>query len=809
MGERIRSHDWNETHFGPVEGWSPTLRSALSICLNSGFPIAIYWGPRFLLLYNDAWSAIPGDKHPRALGKPGPEVWPEIWPDLEDQFRSVLREGDSIRVPDSQLFMNRFGYTEECYFDYTLSPIFNTDGTVGGVFNAGIETTFQVLGERRSRFLHRFVSNLSRARTQSQVLEFSAGLLEDAKEDIAFALLFKISNDGETPQLVHKVRMEEAHLHAWPFLDMLESGMPVTLHDLRQRIGDHSFFWPDPCTEAMVIPLRQGSRRITGFLVVGASPRKRLDDEYVRHLETIGLHMSTSLTQAGALEQEAAIRSQLVESEGNLRRLFMQASVGICILRGEDFYVELVNDAYLEIVQRQRMHFENRPVWEGLPEVRDQGFDKILRNVLATGESFVGKEQPAQIIRNGHAETVYVDFVYEALRDGDAACTRIMALVIDVTDKVLARRAVEVLEERARLAVDSADLGTFDVDLNTNHINASPRMAEIMGIGHSGDRAGYVNAIHPDDLPIRAEAYKRAYESGYLKYETRVIWEDGSIHWCRFKGRVYFDAAGKPQQLLGVVQDITEVKEFAAELTRQVEERTFALQAANAELGRRNVELEQFAYVSSHDLQEPLRKIRMFSELIREQEFEKLSPASRTRFEKVTAAADRMSRSLRDLLEYASLEKREQLEPVDLNEVVGQVCVDLELLITQQEAHVDVAPLPTLPAIPLQMQQLFYNLVNNALKFSRPGLPQKVRISCSLSESGLYEFRVSDEGIGFDQQNASRIFTIFQRLHDRASYTGSGIGLALCKKVVENHGGTIRAEGKPGEGATFIFTLPA
>ncbi|GAB4094278.1 ATP-binding protein [Flaviaesturariibacter terrae] len=805
MAERIRDFDWSGHPLGPVDEWPLLLRTSLSICLNASFPIAIYWGPDLLLLYNDAWSSIPGDKHPWSLGRPAREVWPDIWDTVGPQFEAVLSEGRSFRAVDAFLPMHRFGFTEETYFEYSLSPILQPDGTVAGVFNAGIETTYRIINERRNRFLHDLVHQLATARTESDVYDRAIAVLATIPISVPFALVYSLQ-PGAAPKLERSTGVPEGAVipeGLWPFDAVLQNGKPQELLLDSEEIRSWPGYWPEPSREAFLLPLTRGGEDICGFLLCASSPRRPFDDGYRQFLGSIAMHIGGALTHTAALEKEELARVRLARSEDNLRRLFMQAPMGICILSGEDFYVELVNDAYLAIVQRSREAFEHRPLWEGLPEVRNQGFDEILKNVLRSGKPYIGRETSVSIHRNGIEETIYVDFVYEPLREQDGTFTRLLALVIDVTDKVLARHAIEVAGERARLAIESADLGTFDVNLETNEIVASPRMSDIMGVAHSAEREAYVRSIHPDDRPVRAAAYERAYKDGYLNYEGRVLRDDGSTRWCRFRGRVFFEDA-KPVQLLGVVQDITEIKEFAAELTRQVEERTQALE-------RRNAELEQFAYVSSHDLQEPLRKIRMFADYIREHEYDQLSELSRSRFEKITASAERMSRSLRDLLEYASLDRVEQREEVDLNEVLLQVRQDLELLITQKGAVISSGKLPVIRAIPLQMHQLLYNLVNNALKFSRADRPPRIDISCRIvreEAKDFYEIRVSDNGIGFSPVHAQKIFTIFQRLHDRASYGGSGIGLALCKKVAENHGGSIRAEGRPDEGATFIVLLP-
>src|SRR5689334_20150815 len=152
MGERIRNFDWSKTSIGIPENWDESLKTSVSICLNSNFPIALYWGEELTLLYNDAWSSIPGNKHPLALGKPAREVWVDIWKEIEPEFKKAF-DGIPGGSKGALLPMQRHGYTEECYFDFTFTPVRAANGKVKGVFNAVIETTYQVINERRNNFL--------------------------------------------------------------------------------------------------------------------------------------------------------------------------------------------------------------------------------------------------------------------------------------------------------------------------------------------------------------------------------------------------------------------------------------------------------------------------------------------------------------------------------------------------------------------------------------------------------------------------------------------------------------------------------
>ena len=248
------------------------------------------------------------------------------------------------------------------------------------------------------------------------------------------------------------------------------------------------------------------------------------------------------------------------------------------------------------------------------------------------------------------------------------------------------------------------------------------------------------------------------------------------------------------------------------------------LEASVVELQRSNRNLEQFAYVASHDLQEPLRKIQAFGDMIQNQYAPVLGPDGADIIRRMQSAAARMQMLIKDVLAYSRVAtKREVTKPVDLNQLVNGVLSDLETVIEERQADVSAEPLPTLAGDASQLRQLFQNLIGNALKFSKPADPPTVRIrarpvvgrdadvpvSAGDANRAFYVIEVTDNGIGFEPQHAERIFQVFQRLHSRNNYEGTGIGLAIVQKVVENHQGYIRAESQVGRGATFRILLPA
>ncbi|MFL5772325.1 MAG: ATP-binding protein, partial [Flavisolibacter sp.] len=271
---------------------------------------------------------------------------------------------------------------------------------------------------------------------------------------------------------------------------------------------------------------------------------------------------------------------------------------------------------------------------------------------------------------------------------------------------------------------------------------------------------------------------------------------------------IYASLSKTDNGITGTFHNITPIKKYEEELKENIKD-----------LERSNTELEQYAYVASHDLQEPLRKIRSFGSYLQDTQTEYMDAKGKEQLDKIMGAAERMSVLIKDILSFSSLSKQELFVPVDLNKILQAVIHDLDLVITQNEAQIKNDVLPIIEAIPLQMNQLFYNLLNNSLKFNKPGQKTVIQLTCRaihesekhddlLQHIPYYELVFSDNGIGFSQDYSEQIFGLFKRLNDRLIYPGSGIGLALCKKVVENHNGAIFAKSSEQEGASFYIYLP-
>ncbi len=536
----------------------------------------------------------------------------------------------------------------------------------------------------------------------------------------------------------------------------------------------------------------------------------------------------TDQVRAGRLEQkmrglekaEVATRRR----ESNLRNMIMQSPVAMCILGGEDYVIDVANERMFQLLGRGKEALLGTPFFEGVPDARNQGYEDLLRNVYITGHSFSAYGTPIELMREGSMQTIYLNLLYEPFRDEKGRITGIMVVALDVTEQELARRELERTEARSRLAVESARLGTFDINLTRQTIEYSQRTAEIFGfpLDTQVPYSVFVDAIHPDDKAIRREAHHRAKQTGQLLYEVRMLRLDGALCWIRLNG-TYTSTPGGDDALIGTIMDITTERKTSELLEQKIEERTGELAKTIQELQRSNRHLEEFAHAASHDMKEPIRKVLTFSHRLKDSLGPKLTAQEEDLFLRMEKATERMGLLVDDLLEFSHVsDKSVAMEWVNLNDKLKNVLMDLELSSIEKGAEVVIRDLPTVLGYRRQLQQLFQNLVSNALKYSKPGVPPAITISSARvlgrdviptlegapADNYFHLVEVSDNGIGFEPRYAERIFTMFQRLHGKAEYEGTGVGLSIVKKVVENHNGYVLAESKLGEGSVFKVLLP-
>lgn len=406
-------------------------------------------------------------------------------------------------------------------------------------------------------------------------------------------------------------------------------------------------------------------------------------------------------------------------------------------------------------------------------------------------------------------------------RDDHGAIGGIIIACEDITERKLAEKRLQESEVRFRSAFEQVAVGMAHVSLEGKFIRVNAKFAGIVGYGPDAlMHMTFQEITHPDDVredAARKEQLRRGQGSGYAM-EKRYIRPDGSPIWVNLTVSLVRDAAGEPDYFVSVVENIQARKEaeqaLAKErearqrmLAREVAERTAQVAHSNEILMRTNMELKHFAHAAAHDLQTPLRSIAGFAQLLHQSAQSKLTGREADWLDLVIDNTKRLQKLIQELLTYARLDSLARpLEATDLKQVVDEVLASLSIPIGETGAEVVCRNLPTLPVDRTQFAQLVQNLIENAIKY-RAERPPRIILDCK-RHGEEWIFSVADNGMGIEPRHQQQIFEIFRRLHTYNDIPGTGIGLAICRRVVERHGGSLWVESEPGQGSTFFFTLP-
>lgn len=422
----------------------------------------------------------------------------------------------------------------------------------------------------------------------------------------------------------------------------------------------------------------------------------------------------------------------------------------------------------------------------------------------------------------------YIQSRGEVLLDEQGQPYQMMGTGQDVTRQQIAERQLRASQEFIQKIADTTPSLIASYNIKTGEYTfINKALYTILGYDPEEAIKGgldfFVSIVHPDDLGPIIEKNQAALEIAnsnpppadgtemIAEFKYRMRHKDGAYHWFHTFGTIFDrDKEGKVEHLLNVSIDITEQEEAEQ-----------ALQQRNIELQQSNASLEEYAYVASHDLKEPLRKIITFSDRLMTAQYDVLSENGRLYLDKIMDSSRRMQIMISDLLSVSVISGNKAFEPTDLKALLDDVLQTLEFKIEERNADVESSQLPVMRVVPSQFRQLFLNLIGNSLKFVKEDIKPEIKITHSyLQPADVRQYKltkatrylridVSDNGIGFDNQYSNKIFTIFQRLHGKTEYEGTGIGLAICRKVAENHGGTIIATGAINQGSTFTIIIPA
>lgn len=769
------------------------IEKAYHLFMNAPVIIGVLRGDDYIIeLANESLLEVWG-RTEEAIGKPLLAAIPELEAQgLISLLNQVRSTGNPFYAYEFPITLNRHGSEEVLYFDFIYKPIYDdeTSQMASGIISVGHDVTAQVTARKAAQESQAKYRNLFESMDQG------------------FCILEMIFDEANQP-------IDYRFLEVNPVFEQqtgLKDAIGKTALELVPNLERH---WLDLYGQVV---LTGQSKRFTQ----GSDAMKRWFDVFAFCIDGEGSNKLALLFTD--ISERRKAEEALRQSEANLRNMILQAPVAMAILKGPRFVIEIANNHMYELWGRGKNELHGKSIFEGLPEVRNQGFEELLMGVYTTGKRFSALGSPIVLPRDGAVELVYINFLYEAFREADGTISGVMAVASDVTEQVRDRIKVEESHKELRFAIDVMPQMVWVTKPDGYHDLFNRQWYQYTGLPHDVTKGdGWSAVLHPDDLERTWQVWRHSLETGEpYEIEYRIRRYDGTYKWFLGRALPLKDEAGKITKWFGTCTDVDDQRKAAEIMEQRIKERTDALHKSNQELHRSNQNLEEFAYAASHDLKEPMRKIQLFSGRLMDDLADRLNETERGYLNRIIKATDRMNTLIDDLLMYSHVNRGAELEEkVDLNQKIARVLEDLEVEIEEKGAVITVSQLPTIMGHRRQLQQLFQNLISNAIKYHKAGVQPQVQITAhrlSGNESlpvatdkpkdQYCLIEVVDNGIGFEQEHADRIFNVFTRLHGNAEYKGTGVGLSIARKVVENHGGYIWAEGNPGVGAKFSLLLP-
>ena len=800
--------------------------------------IAIWRGPEHVFDFaNPRYQRLVGRKDllGRALRKALPEF---VGQGLLDVFDRVYRTGEPFFTAEMAVSIDRdgSGKPEQGVFSFNLEPV-REKGRVTGLMAVTIDVTAQVRARTAQLEAERALrEGARRATLGAEVGVAMAGrsALEDQLRRCAQAILVNLD-----AALVRIWTLDEpaqilvlrASAGLYTHLDGPHSRVPVGALKIglisRERSAHLSNdVLSDPRVSDKAWAAREGlvafaghplivDERVVGVMAIfsrnplGAEALHAL--AYVADAIAVGIERKSSEEQrATLLARERAALAQAEAHRSRLHALFMQAPAVIAVLRGPDHVFELANAHYRGVVGDGR-ELVGRAIRDAIPELAAGQTFAILDQVYSTGEAFLGTEVRSVFGRTipgapsgAGKEEAFFNLVFQPTFDGQGHVDGILQISFDVTDQVKARRRSEGLteelrrsEERYRSLIE-ATTQTFWINNPEGKMVGEQRgWAALTGQSHEEYQGhGWLDAIHPEDRASTLSLWDTSARSGEaFVCEHRVRRRDGVWRYFRASGAPVREENGAIREWFGVHTDVTEKKLVEVERERLI-----------AELKRSNEDLDQFAYVTSHDLKAPLRGIANLSQWVEEDLADKISQEGREQMRLLRGRVHRLEALINGILSYSRAGRiRERLEMVNVGQLAREAVELLDPTTGVQVAF--AADFPTIEAERVPLQQVLMNLLSNAIKHANK-IDPRVSITCSPVRDG-YSFMVKDNGPGIAPAFHQRIWVIFQTLEPRDKVEATGIGLSIVKKIVESRGGRVWIDSVPGAGAEFHFTWPA
>lgn len=774
--------------------------------MNSPFGFAVLKGENMVItLANDSIKTFWGkdkDLEGKSLFDVIPELKDSEFPDLLDKVYTtgIPFYGDELLAP-----ILRNGKYEDVYFNFIYQPYLESDETISGVTVIAYEVTAQVTvkkaleAQREAEQKTMKLVEETNKRYYSMLMEspFAFSVMK-GKE-----MVVTLANDmikefwGKGNEVEGKTLLQVLpELKDQPFPVMLDkvytTGIPVYANEILARL-QHKDTMKERYFNIVYQPDHEADGTISGVITI-----------------------------AYDVTEMVLARKKIEESDKRYNMMLMNSPFTFAVLKGKDLVIDLANDRIKEVWGRGN-DIEGKSLLQIMPELKDTPFPTLLDEVRATGIPFHGVEVQSPKDAHGQLREEYFNFVFQPYLEADQTISGITIIGNDVTEQVIAKRKIEESEKKFKQLAELLPQKVWTADAEGNKTYFNQTLLDYAGMSFeelNGDK--WKQMIHRDDWEQDKMKWKKSIKTGEIyQSESRFLRKDGKYLWHLTLAVPLKDEQGKIVLWIGSKTEIEKQRKQKEILEEAVDVRTSELKQANEELKKMNKELEAFTYVSSHDLQEPLRKIRIIAGRILEKENQNLSDSGKKNFHLMQNAAERMQTLIQDLLAFSRLSTADRkFENTNLNIIIEEVRKEFKEAIAEKNATIEVKEICDVKIIPFQFRQLMHNLISNALKFSNPKIPPHIKISsvnityskinnASLPPHKEYcHIRIADNGIGFEKEFAEKIFEVFQKLHTKDEYAGTGIGLAIVKKIVDNHKGIITATSELHKGTIFDIYIP-
>ncbi|GAB2553552.1 PAS domain-containing sensor histidine kinase [Spirosoma areae] len=912
LGERIRAKDWSQTALGPPNQWPQSLRTIVSTCLNAHLPILIWWGPDLIMLYNDAYRLLLGDKHPHALGSTGRDIWPEIWDTLGPKLEGVRTRGEADWSENQFLLVNRHGQPEAACFSYSHSPIYDESNGIGGVFCVVTETTDTRLAEQQreqeatnERVLDAMIQQtplgigifygpdyiieranptlcqlwnhppgellgypLFTASPESRGQGFEAmlasvrqtgiairgndqsarlyrnGRLEtvyfdfvyeplrspDGRVDRIMVVATEVTKAREARQLMaeNASRLQTLFEQAPVAVAIMGPG-PAFVYEvvnpfyceLTDRSADQLV--GKPLLEALPEVAGQGIEDLLAEVLATGVPyiSRETGSELMRNGQPETIYVDfvfqpryeadQSITGvvviATDITQAVRTRQRVEANERLLNAIIQQTPLGIGIFRGHEFIVELANPTICQLWGRTHQQVMGKPLFTALPEATGQGFEELLQGVYKTGIPFEGHELPVTLERHGQLETVYFDFVYDALRNADGSIERTMVVATDVTRAREVRQLIEASEVRLRSLFAQAPVAiailrgpSFVVELANPGICTVWNRTEAQLLGHPV-------------FAVLTETAGQGFEellTGVLQTGMPFVGNELPVPFLR-DGQaktVYVNFVYEPLRdhsdgsITGVVVVGTDVTEQV--LARQQTEQLLVRERELNELK------SNFVTLASHEFRTPMGTILSSASLIGRYDGPDDGEKRERHVQRIKSAVHGLTGLLNDFLSLSQMEQSTlhgRPHPLNIITFCQEIIDDMQALIKPRQ-RVVYTHRSGEPAISLDGQMLkniLINLLVNASKYSADG--KEIELTTTVLDNQLW-LTVRDEGIGIPDADKDKLFINFFRARNVNHVAGTGLGLYVVKRYVDLLGGLVTFTSQLDSGTVFTIQLP-